>query len=622
MKRVLLVSMPFASVRYPSAALSQLKTLLRERGIPCDVAYLNVLFRTYTGLPDVYEGIADLIMVGERVFGEELFGDQWSQSDRGRLDTLDSPLLPEEHQRKGILEGLAALSAMAGPFTRKCLDTLPWNQYDIIGFTSVYSQQVASLALARRIKERWPDKIIAFGGANCHEEMGRALLRLFSFVDWVFNGEADLSFPEAVALWFAGELPQGVPGVAYRCEDQIVQQGSGRPPEMDSLPYPDFDDYFIALQKWAPDYLDCAPISLEFSRGCWWGKKSQCTFCGLNCRALDFRSKSARRAEAEIKQLTERYGVDRVILTDSILNMRFFKTLFPALAQWGGLEELFLEAKANLNREQVRLLKSAGVTLFQPGIESLDTEMLSYMRKGTTLLQNVQFLKWAREYGLYPTWNLLYGFPGENPEAYRRMAALVPSVVHLCPPMDLSPVLFVRFSPILEQSRQRGLYNVRAHGGYRSIYPFESEDLDELAYFFDCDFEGKDRISSYIDPLKNQVQSWKQSWNSQGAPALICEQVREDRILIHDTRPCHTSHHDELEGDLAMAYWACDAARRIETLTREIGERRGKDYRGDASLRRGLDDLVARRLMLCEKDRYLSLAVRPCLDLEASEDWA
>jgi ribosomal peptide maturation radical SAM protein 1 len=622
MKRVLLVSMPFASVRYPSAALSQLKALLRERGIPCEVAYLNVLFRAFSNLPNVYEGIADLIMLGERVFGGILFGDQWSRSDRGRLESIDSPLLPEERHREGILGGLAALSELTGPFTQKCLDTFPWNQYDVIGFTSVYSQHIASLALARRIKERWPDKIIAFGGANCYEEMGRALLRLFPFVDWVFNGQADLSFPEAVIRWSAGEAPHGVAGVAYRGGDGIVDQGAGRSPEMDSLPYPDFDDYFRALQKWAPDHLDSAPISLELSRGCWWGSKSQCTFCGLNCRSVAFRSKSAHRAEAEIRQLTERYGTDRVILTDSIVNMRFFTTLFPALAEWGGLEELFLEAKANLHREQVRLLKASGVSHFQPGIESLDTEMLSYMRKGTTLLQNIQFLKWAKEFGLYPTWNLLYGFPGENPEAYRRMAALVPSIVHLCPPMDLSPVLFVRFSPLLEESQSRGLSNIRAHSGYRSIYPFASEDLNELAYFFDCDFAGKDTIASYIEPLKNEVIAWKQSWMKQGAPELLCEQVREDRIRIHDSRPCSANRHEELNGEQALTYWACDTARSFESLRRETAQQRGRAYCGDDFLRRSLDQLVARRLMLREKDRYLSLAIRPRLDLEASEDWS
>ncbi len=127
--------------------------------------------------------------------------------------------------------------------------------------------------------------------------------------------------------------------------------------------------------------------------------------------------------------------------------MSYFKTLLPRLAEWGGLDELFLESRSNLTRDQVSMLSAAGVRLFQPGVESLDSEMLAYMGKGTTLLQNVQFLKWALEYELYPTWNLLYGFPNEPAEAYRRMYELIPSIAHLFPPLDVSPVLLVRFSP-------------------------------------------------------------------------------------------------------------------------------------------------------------------------------
>ena len=87
----------------------------------------------------------------------------------------------------------------------------------------------------------------------------------------------------------------------------------------------------------------------------------------MNCKTLNFRRKSPRRAEDEIKTLTARYKVDKVILTDSIIDMSFFKTLLPALADWGGLEELFLEARANLNREQVRILRSAGVKIVSTG---------------------------------------------------------------------------------------------------------------------------------------------------------------------------------------------------------------------------------------------------------------
>jgi len=571
---------------------------------------LNILFQALSGNPDIYEGIADIMIVGEWVFGEELFGEGWAQSDRARLDRLSAPVLPDGFALTELRDDLAHLRSMAGPFIRECTDAINWKDYGIIGFTSVFSQHVASLALARRIKERWPEKIIAFGGANCDEVMGKALLRLFPFVDWVFSGEADLSFPQAVTQWFSGKPPQGIPGIAYRHNGQISEQCAGDLPEMDALPYPDFDDYFSALRKWALAHLPFAPVSLEFSRGCWWGNKSQCIFCGLNRRTLHFRAKSPQRAEAEIKALTARHKTYRVILTDSILDMRFFKTLLPALAEWRGLEELFVDTKANLNRDQMRMLKSAGVNLFQPGIESLDSEILAHMRKGTTLLQNVQLLKWAREYDLHPAWNLLCGFPGENPEAYRRMALLVPLLVHLRPPAIVSPVLLVRFSPMFEQSHEWRLKNVRAHAGYGAIYPFPQEDLDQLAYFFDYDFEGKDHILAYVNPVKREVRAWQQRWEQDEPPVLAFEPQPEGKIAIYDTRPCRSSYRVELEGEIATAYLACDAARQFDSLASEIHEKRGKEHSADAALRRGLDELVARRLMLREGDRYLSLATR------------
>ena len=230
MKQVRLISMPFASVRYPSGALSLMKSLLEKEGIGCDVSYLNIAFQAYMGHHEVYEGIADLIMVGEWIFGEELFGKDWAESDRGRIEGLVAPLLPsgfDVHKAKSALNSLRSLAVR---FVEICLERLRWDEYDIIGFSSVYSQHVASLALAKGIKERWPEKIIVFGGANCREEMGPSLLRLFPFVDWVVNGEGDLCFPRAVTQWFSGKPPEGIPGIAYRHNGRIVEQGTGDAP--------------------------------------------------------------------------------------------------------------------------------------------------------------------------------------------------------------------------------------------------------------------------------------------------------------------------------------------------------------------------------------------------------
>ena len=496
---------------------------------------------------------------------------------------------------------------------------LDWDRYAIIGFTSVYSQQVASWP-ARQIKEQYPDKIIAFGGANCEEEMGLALLRLFPFLDWVFNGEADVSFPLAVKRWLErAEPPKDIPGVFYRHNGQTAGQKPGPPPDLDSLPYPDFDDYFSALGKRAPDYLPGAPLSLELSRGCWWGKKSQCIFCGLNCKHLDYRRKSPQRAEAEIKDLTTRYGVARVILTDSVLDMSAFKTFLPALAAWQGLEELFLEVRVGLNAEQMRMLKAAGVKSFQPGIESLDSQILRLMNKGTTLLQNIQLLKLSRHFDIFPTWNLLYGFPEEGREAYERMAKLIPSLVHLQPPMDVSPVLLVRFSPLLEKSRQWGLTDVKAHAGYRSVYPFDQEDLNSLAYFFDSNGQGREEIASYIDPLKERVRTWKRLWEQRQPPSLTYRQLTSRQLVLIDTRPGQRQK-SEIEGEAALAYAACESAQPFESLVSLVRGAMGDEYPGDAGLREKLDEMTANRLMIEEGGWFISLAVQPGEEDEFSEE--
>ena len=344
---------------------------------------------------------------------------------------------------------------------------------------------------------------------------------------------------------------------------------------------------------------------MEFSRGCWWGEKSQCLFCGLNGKELRFRQKSPQRAADEVKTLVERYGICRVGTSDSILGMGFFRTLLPTLPKGVAF---YFETKANLNREQVRVLKAAGTSIFQPGIESLDTEILAHMRKGTTLLQNVQLLKWAREYGLHVGWNLLYGLPGENPEAYRRMSRLFPSLVHLEPPKSVHVVRLERFSPLFNDSEKWGLRDVRAWIAYQLCYPFGQQDLDEMACSFDCDFDGKDSVPTYVGPAKCEVEAWRQLWGHPEMPLLAFERQRDGKIVIYDTRPCRTVPIAELEGEMALAYLACDARRQFASLAEEVRERAGNGYCGDAALRLGLDGLVERCLMLREGDWYLSLA--------------
>ncbi len=608
MGKVILINMPFASIGYPSLALSLLKPLIENLGFPCDIGYLNIAFRAHTNEPDIYDQATGYTVVGDWVFSKQLFQSQWDDLNSEKIDSVDQ--LQSSTPDETVNTHLSILRSKTETFLDECMNTINWEDYDIIGFSSVYAQQVSSLALAHRIKQQWPNKTIALGGPNCDGISGEAIMRLFPFVDWVFHGEADLSFPAAVSKWFSGEQPEGVAGVSYRHNGNIIEQGYGQAPDLNDLPYASFDDYFAALKRWAPSGMPFIYLSLELSRGCWWGAKHQCSFCGLNRRILDFRSKTPERAEEEIRTLTTRHNIANVSLTDSILSMDYFNNLLPALAENNGskLTNLFVETKANLNRRQMSILKSAGVNRFQPGIESLDTEMLDYMHKGTTLLQNVQILKWAREYSMVPSWHILFGFPGENPEPYYRMSSVIPSIVHLHPPRSSQPITIQRFSPIFEYSKEWGLSDIKAHASYRSIYPFDQSDLDDLAYNFECNFNGKGNIAGYTAGLEEEVRLWRQCWSHQEPPLLAFERHLDGRIVIYDTRPCRITNRIELKPDMAMAYLACDSRRSFNKLARDLREQMASDYCGDIALRDGLDELVSKKLMLQEGDMYLSLA--------------
>ena len=76
-----------------------------------------------------------------------------------------------------------------------------------------------------------------------------------------------------------------------------------------------------------------------------------------------------------------------------------------------------------------------GVALVQPGIESLSDHVLALMRKGTTGLQNIQLLKWCKEYGVAAALEPALRLPGRDRGRLRaRPPSCIAALWHLDPP--------------------------------------------------------------------------------------------------------------------------------------------------------------------------------------------
>src|SRR5262249_52576447 len=118
------------------------------------------------------------------------------------------------------------------------------------------------------------------------------------------------------------------------------------------LPIPDFSDSNPRIDQSPLKELIRPPLLMETSRGCWWGAKQHCTFCGLNGSTMAFRSKSPERVFDELQYLSARHGLKRIDSVDNILDTRYINTLFPRLRDSKLGIELFYEVKANLRYDQ------------------------------------------------------------------------------------------------------------------------------------------------------------------------------------------------------------------------------------------------------------------------------
>jgi ribosomal peptide maturation radical SAM protein 1 len=438
--------MPFDGVFSPSIGLSLLKAELAAQGISARVRYFSIRFAELVGQDFYYKLSAEGTpsfehLAGEWVFSRALFGARAGneeyveailrQGTAWMAHDADAPASPALVAR--ILRAREAVD----DFLEWCRQEVVRARPKIVGFTSLFQQHVASLALARLVKQSLPGTFVVFGGAGCEDVMGAETVRRFPFVDAAVSGEADLVLPELVRRVLQGRPVSGLPGVRTRDEEEPAAGRLSRGPmvtDLDALPYPDYRDYFeqFAASRYRRDWQPS--VYVETSRGCWWGERSHCTFCGLDHDSLPFRRKSAGRAIAEIAWLRKRHPGCTVEATDNILDARAFDDFVPRLASLRPRGQLFYEVKANLRKEQLRALRDAGVRHIQPGIESFSDPVLKLMRKGTTGLQNIQLLKWCRELGIEVGWNLIWGLPGEPPEEYARLAELVPLLAHLPPP--------------------------------------------------------------------------------------------------------------------------------------------------------------------------------------------
>jgi ribosomal peptide maturation radical SAM protein 1 len=617
--QVALVTMPWRLPRLPAIGLASLKAAALQAGVGrCDVLYLNDrwfrLLWQHGGLPDEMRRggysaytrkLSDLgrvLLAVEWMFSAAVFGHDICTPERfAELFEQEA----QEHPHARFSEEVFRSAQLAEAFVDQCVRETEWSRYQVVGLSCVFDQLMPSLALAKKLRSAGFAGKLVLGGPQCEGVVGRQLLELFDFVDAVFDGESELSFPAYLEQLVHLPGRSQAPAVWQRAADGSVFKapGSAAVKDMDSLPVPVYTDYFDEMDAHRLMSHRQMAFPVEASRGCWWGQHHHCIFCGLNGSDMAYRSKSPERIHHELKTQHFRYGLAFIAFTDNIVSLKFMRPLIEQLQKDPLPLSYFIETKANLSRRQVKEYKRAGIEFVQPGIESLSSHVLDIMDKGITALANVACLKYCREAGVQASWNLLHGFPGETREDYEQTLRFLQAVVHLEAPEGVGPMKLTRFSPSFNESEALGFHGRRPAHYYRLMFPYPDEVLDNLVNIFDFDFHDDLDRQALVQPIEQFVDEWKRHQD----PGVLVLVTDESGPALYDTRFNRAWDRKPLAPLESLVYGFCDAPRAFAEIARLAGERHPQVT--EAQVRTVLDGFVAERVMISEAGSYLSLAL-------------
>src|ERR1700726_2453858 len=302
----------------------------------------------------------------------------------------------------------------APPARRRLNDVLPLaRDYELAVLHTSTPSFAADVKVAEALKETNPRLKIGLIGAKVAVEP-EASLTASSAIDFVAREEFDFTIKEVAE----GRRFAAIDGLSYRDENGIIAHNAARAvlEDMDRLPFVTevykrdlkVEDYFIG-------YLKHPYVSLYTGRGC----KSRCTFClwpqtvgghRYRVRSVGHVIEEIRLGRSYFPQVQE-FFFDADTFTD---NLPRAEAIARELGKLGVTWSC--NAKANVPRDTLKVLRDNGLRLLLVGYETGNQQILHNIKKGMRVDVARRFTKDCHELGITIHGTFILGLPGETKE--------------------------------------------------------------------------------------------------------------------------------------------------------------------------------------------------------------
>ncbi|DAC72328.1 MAG TPA: hypothetical protein DSN98_05830 [Thermoplasmata archaeon] len=529
-KSVLLVAMPFAGITIPSIQLPVLEGYCRQRGLNIETRHLYLKAAELYGLQNYHYLIypPNDSYTAQMVFSKYVFPEHWAKNEDRFREYFHQHSTQNPQTPQFSFEEYVDRTDMLYQWI---LDHVDWRSFDLIGFTLNYGQLLPSLAIAKKIKEISPEKKIVFGGSRTVDTLGMNVLRAFEYVDFIVSGDGEDALFRLASEY---ENHESIPHLIYRKGQQVIHNASEVVVDLQTVPIPAFDQFYTELAATSEEiqryfqYYGRLPV--EISRGCWW---NQCTFCNLNIQHQCYREKNASRILREIRSLSERYHMMEFQLIGNTLPKTEYRILFEKIKNLDRDFSFFVEARAGqLTSDDYRLMKEAGFTTIQTGIESFSHNYLQKMNKGARVIDNIAALKFCKENDIKNSYNLIVRYPNEEPADFEETKKIAYLLKGYLDAPQLCELRVMHGSKIQRHPEQFNIERMEPAPIDQIMYPLE---YLEKGFTFVYDFTQKNPTRNY--PWETLVDEWKKEQEKSRLEGNT-QQTATDRLVFYFVDGC------------------------------------------------------------------------------------
>jgi len=303
-----------------------------------------------------------------------------------------------------------------------------------LGFSIIDGNIDASLAIAKLIKEKYPEIKILFGGNGVEcLDFGRLpnanyKTKEYTFIDAISRGDGEQTFVEILKSDWSEESLMSIKGLVWNCNGVFIHNSMRANINMNELPVPDYssleDNYYYKSV-----YQDTKPLTM--SRGC----PFRCSFCSVPDYIPEYRYRTTDNVIEEIEGWLAK-GKKHFFCHDSIINGNpvWLKELCEKIIE-KGLDITFggnMRLSSTMrDLDTMRLYRRAGLIKMITGFESASEPVLRHMKKYTNtegvreIFENVRQVNkenkgtqfdWPIKFGM----QLIIGYLNEGEEDFQK----------------------------------------------------------------------------------------------------------------------------------------------------------------------------------------------------------